>query len=72
MLALVHLMNCKLLQYLYKKDSNVIKLIPCNSFRIPSVLKACDRVCRETNRKFNLLSENLSHCIRAFIRVFSL
>ncbi len=35
MLALVHLINCKLFQSFYKH-----KIIPGNSFHIPSVLKA--------------------------------
>ncbi len=55
MLALVHLINCKLFQSFYKHE-----IIPCNSFHIPSVLKSYGRVCRETNRKCTLLlSENL-------------
>ncbi len=56
-LALGNLIHCKL-QSFPKKDYIFIKIIPCISFRIPSVLKAYDRVCRETNQKCNLLSEN--------------
>ncbi len=38
MLALVHLVNCKLFQSFYKH-----KIIPCNSFHIPGVLKGLPR-----------------------------
>ncbi len=64
MLALVNLIKCKLFQSFYKHE-----IFPCNSFHIPSVLKTYGRVCRETNRKCNLLSsenlQSLHSCIYA-------
>ncbi len=68
-LALVHLINCILFQSFYKHI-----IISGNSFHIPSVLKAYCRVCRETNRKLNLLFKeslrSLHLCIYTNTRQF--